>query len=240
MLIAGINFTTHFVAWRARDLAAYRHDPEAPWFLLATLGSSIAIAFYLWHQGVYGELTVAMRYAVFNGVSVATTTGYSSTDYSLWPAFAPLWLMFLATTASSARSTGGGIKMIRTQLLILQGWREMVKLLHPNAQVPVKLGGEVVPNQVVFAVLAFMSMFGASLTAMTLLLLASGLDLVTAFSAAVASLTCTGPALGEVGPATTYESFTDFQTWVCAIAMLLGRLELFTVFVLFTPAFWRK
>jgi trk/ktr system potassium uptake protein len=123
---------------------------------------------------------------------------------------------------------------------VLQGWREMVKLLHPQAQVPVKLGGYVISNQIVFAVLAFMSLYGASVTVMTLLLLASGMDFVTAFTAIVACITCTGPGLGDVGPGTTYAALTDFQTWVCAIAMLLGRLELFTVLVLFTPAFWRK
>lgn len=240
MLVAGINFAAHFLALRKRSLAPYRADPEARWFLLGVLGSAVGIALYLWSHHVYPDLPTALRYGLFNTVSMATTTGFTNTDYNLWPIFVPMCLLLLAATMSCAGSTGGGIKMIRTQLLVLQGWREMVKLLHPQAQVPVKLGGAIVPNQVVFAVLAFMSLYGASVTVMTLLLLSSGLDFLTAFTASVASITCTGPGMGAVGPATTYASLTDFQTWVCSFAMLIGRLELFTVFVLFTPAFWRK
>jgi len=240
MLISGVNFATHFLALRKHSLAPYRLDPEARWFLLAMAGSTLIVAAFLWQSGTYASFATALRYSAFNVISIGTTTGYANTDYNLWPIFAPLTMLLLCCTTSSAGSTGGGIKMIRTRLLVLQGLREMIKLLHPQAQVPVKLGGQVIPNQIVFAVLAFMSLWGASVTVMTMMLLASGLDLVTAFSAVIASITNTGPGLSEVGPATTYASFTDFQTWVCAIAMLLGRLELFTVFVLFTPAFWRK
>jgi trk system potassium uptake protein TrkH len=149
-------------------------------------------------------------------------------------------MLFLCCFASCAGSTGGGIKMIRAQLLFLQGLREMVRLIHPQAQVPVKLGGEVVPNQIVFAVLAFMSLYGASITVATFLLLASGVDFITAFSAVIACINNTGPGLNQVGPATTYEVLTDFQIWVLSFTMLAGRLELFTVLILFTPAFWRK
>ncbi|PZR43580.1 MAG: potassium transporter Trk, partial [Stutzerimonas stutzeri] len=162
------------------------------------------------------------------------------TDFNQWPIFAPLWMLFLCCFASCSGSTGGGIKMIRGQLLFLQGLREMVKLIHPQAQVPVKISGQVIPNRIVFAVLAFMSLYGASVTMMTFLLLASGLDFVTALSAVIACINNTGPGLNQVGPATTYAVLSDFQTWVLSAAMLAGRLELFTVFVIFTPAFWRK
>ena len=130
--------------------------------------------------------------------------------------------------------------MIRAILLVRQGLREMVKLVHPSAQVPVKLGGAVVPNQIVYSVLAFMSIYGACVIVMTFLLVATGLDLISAFSAVIASINNTGPGLNQVGPATTYEALSDFQTWVCTIAMLLGRLELFTLLIIFTPAFWRR
>ena len=240
MLIAGMNFATHFLALRQRSFVPYRLDPEARWFLIVVLGSCAGIALFLWAKGVYPDYLTALRYATFNTVSIATTTGYSNTDFNQWPIFAPLTMLLLCSVASCAGSTGGGIKMVRAQLLFLQGFREMVKLLHPQAQVPVKLGGTVVPNQIVFAVLAFMSLWGASVTAMTMLLLASGLDFVTAFSAVIASITNTGPGLNQVGPATTYAVLTDFQTWVLSVAMLIGRLELFTVLVIFTPAFWRK
>jgi trk system potassium uptake protein TrkH len=240
MLIAGMNFATHFLAWRERSPRPYRADPEAGLFVLVTLASCAGITLYLWLNGVYPDFMTALRYASFNTVSMATTTGYSNTDFNLWPAFAPLWMLFLCCFASSSGSTGGGIKMVRARLLVQQGLREMVKLVHPSAQVPVKLGGQVVPNRIVFAVLAFMSIYGACVTAMIFLLLVTGLDFITAFSAVIASINNTGPGLNQVGPATTYAVLTDFQTWVCTIAMMLGRLELFTLLVIFTPAFWRR
>jgi trk system potassium uptake protein TrkH len=240
MLIGGVNFATHFLALHKRAVAPYRHDPEIPWLLALVLGSVIVVAVFLWARGVYPDLLTALRYAAFNVVSIATTTGYTNADFGEWPAFAPLLMLLLCCVASSAGSTGGGIKMVRFQLLCRQGLREMVKLLHPQAQIPVKLGGQVVPNHIVFAVLAFMSLWGAAVAVMTLLLLASGMDFASAFSAVIACITNTGPGLDQVGPASTYAVLTDFQTWVCSSAMLLGRLELFTVLVLFTPAFWRK
>ena len=240
MLVGGVNFATHFIVWRRRSLAPYRADPEARWFVGIVLGSAVLIAAFLWLHGVYPDFLASLRHSAFNVVSIATTTGYASVDYNLWPAFAPLLMLFLCCFASCAGSTGGGVKMVRGQLLFLQGLREMVKLLHPQAQVPVKFGGKVVANQIVFAVLAFMSLYGASITVMTFLLLATGLDFMTAVTAIVASITNTGPGLANVGPATTYASLGDFQKWICSFAMLIGRLELFTVLVIFTPAFWRK
>ncbi len=240
MLIAGINFATHFQAFRERSARPYGADPEAGMFLLITLGSCVMIAWFLRAAGVYPDFLTALRHASFNTVSIATTTGFVSVDFNLWPVFAPLWMLFLCCFASCSGSTGGGIKMIRALLLVRQGLRELVKLVHPNAQVPVKLGGTVVPNQIVFAVLAFMSMYGACVIVMTFLLLATGLDAITAFSAIIASINNTGPGLNQVGPAMTYAVLTDFQTWVCTIAMLLGRLELFALLIIFTPAFWRR
>ncbi len=240
MMIAALNFATHFVAWRQKSLRPYRSDPEARVAVLIVLGSCAGIALYLWYNGVYPDFFAALRYASFNVVSVATTTGYSNTDYNLWPAFAPLWMLLLCSVVSSSGSTGSGIKMIRAELLFLQGLREMVKLIHPSAQLPIKLAGQTIPNQIVYAVLAFMSLYGASIVVMTFLLLGTGLDFMTAFSAVVASINNTGPGLNQVGPATTFAVLTDFQTWVCTIAMLLGRLELFTLLIIFTPAFWRR
>jgi trk system potassium uptake protein TrkH len=129
--------------------------------------------------------------------------------------------------------------MIRAVLLFRQGVRELEHQLHPAARLPVKIGGHAVPNQIVFAIQAFVMMYVATIVAMTLLLLASGLDSVSAFSAVIACINNAGPGLNEVGPGTNYASLNDFQTWALALTMLLGRLELFTVFVLFTPSFWR-
>ena len=240
MLIAGMNFATHYLALSKRSFGPYRYDWEARWFLAALIASVIIIAAYLWVNGVYPTFATALRYAAFNVVSIGTTTGHSSTDYTLWPVFAPVLMLLLCGTVSSAGSTGGGIKMIRTQLLLMQGWRELSRMLHPQAVMPVRLNGQVVPNQIVFSVLAFMSLYGASIVVMTMMLLFSGLDLITAFSAVVACITSTGPGLNHVGPATTYASLSDAQVWILSVAMLLGRLEIFTVMVIFTPAFWHK
>ena len=154
--------------------------------------------------------------------------------------FAPLWLIFLGTFVACSGSAGGGIKMIRAMILYHQVYREFNKLSHPNAVNPLKIGAQVVPNQVVFSVLAFFFAWLATLVGMTLLLTLSGLDAITAFSAIVASLNNIGPGLDHVGPASTFAVLNDFQTWICTATMLLGRLELLTVLVVLTPAFWRK
>jgi trk/ktr system potassium uptake protein len=240
MTLAGINFATHFMAWRQRSLAWYRRDSELPCFLAVLALSALGITAFLRAQEVYPELLTALRYAAFNTISVATNTGYATTDYSQWPVFAPLWLMFLGTFVACSGSAGGGVKMIRAMILYRQVYREFDKLSHPSAVSTLKIGGHVVPNQVVFSVLAFFFAWLATLVSMTLLLTLSGLDAITAFSAIVASLNNIGPGLHHVGPAGNFAVLTDFQTWVCSITMLLGRLELLTVLVILTPAFWRK
>lgn len=240
MLVAGVNFGTHFLAMRTRGIAPYRRDPEAGLFLIVVLSSCVGIAAYLYHAGTYGDFLSALRFASFNVVSIATSTGFASTDYNLWPVFAPMWMLFLCSFVSCSGSTGGGVKMIRAQVLAVQVYREFIKLLHPQAVTPLKLRDQVVENKVIFAVLAFMFVYISCIVIMTLLLLASGLEPITAFSAVVASINNTGPGLNQVGPATTYAVLTDFQTWVCTFAMLVGRLELFTLLIIFTPAFWRK
>ena len=239
MTLAGVNFGSHFLAFRRLSLAPYRSDPEVGAYLLVMGGSCAGIAAYLWAQGTYPELATAARYATFNVVSIATTTGYASTDYSLWPLFAPVWMLFLCSFASCSGSTGNGIKMVRALLLYKQVFREMTRIMHPRAVAPVKLGGAPVANNVMYAVLAFSFIWMASIVILTLILVASGMELVSAFSAVVACVTNTGPGLNEVGPATNYASLTVFQTWVCAFATVLGRLEFFTLLVLFTPGFWR-
>ncbi|HKA45079.1 MAG TPA: potassium transporter TrkG [Burkholderiales bacterium] len=240
MTMAGINFATHFQAWKARSIARYRVDSELPYFLAVLAVSVAGVTAFLWSHGAYPDFLTTLRYAAFNTISVATNTGYTTADYAQWPVFAPLWLIFLGTFAACSGSAGGGIKMIRAMVLARQMLREFSKLSHPAAVTPLKIGGQVVPNQVVLAVLAFFTAWLATLVGVTLLLAASGLDALTAFSAACASLNNIGPGLQEVGPGTTFAGLSDFQTWVCTITMLLGRLELLTVLVVLTPAFWRK
>jgi trk system potassium uptake protein TrkH len=240
MLIAAINFATHFLAWRRASLRPYRRDPEAKAMLLVLVLSVLVVAAYLFLTGVYDEFGTALRYAAFNVVSLATTTGYANTDYGQWPIFAPLVMLFLSSFVSCSGSTGSGMKMIRAQILFKQIFRELLRTIHPRIYNPVKLSAIPLSNATVFAVLAYVFMYTSCIVALTLLLTASGLDVVSGFSAAVASLNNTGPGLGEVGPATTYANLTDVQTWICSFAMLLGRLELFTLLVVLTPAFWRK
>jgi trk system potassium uptake protein len=240
MIIAGVNFATHFLAWRERGLSPYRRDPEVMSFLFITLLSIAMISLYLWLNGVYPDLATTIRFAAFNTVSLATTTGYSTDDYGLWPFFAPLWLLFLGSFATCSGSTGGGIKMIRAIVLYRQIYRDMVRMLHPNAIVPVKVAGQRVAGRVIVGVLAYFFVWIATLVIATLLLAASGLNVITSLSAAAASLSNIGPGLHEVGPASNFSGLSDLQTWICTVVMLLGRLELFTVLVIFTPAFWRK
>jgi len=240
MLLAGFNFSIHFLAWRRRSLWVYLTDPEGKAFLAVTLSAVMVIAVFLnWNQ-IYPDFATSFRYALFNTVSIATTTGYTSTDYNQWPIFGPVLMLFLCCFATCAGSTGGGIKMIRALILLKQALREFTRILHPRVINPVHVGGQVIENNVIFAILAFMLIYGGSIIGFTMLQLFSGLDVVTAFTAVIASINNTGPGLNQVGPATNYASLNDFQTWVCTFAMLIGRLELLAVLVLFTPAFWRK
>lgn len=240
MLIAGMNFGTLFLAVSGRSLRPYIRDPEAGWFLGVTLLSILVVAIYIWKDGAYADLNVAVRHVAFNLVSIATTTGYASVDFALWPIFATLWMLFLSSFVTSAGSTGGGIKMMRALLLYKQVYRELLRAMHPSAVYNVRIGGQVAQQPVLFAVLAFAFMYMVSIVSLTLVLAFTGLDIISAFTAIVASVNNTGPGLGVVGPSTTYEVLEDFQTWVCIFAMLLGRLEIFTLLVVLTPAFWRK
>src|SRR5262245_30990188 len=152
MLIASLNFATHFLVWRGRNLRAYARDPEAGMVMLVMLGGVLVVALYLWRSGFYPSFWTSLRYAAFNVVSVASTTGFSSTDFSQWPAFAPLLMLYLSCFATSSGSTGGGMKMIRALVLLRQAVREFTRILHPRAQVPLKIGGQMVDSNVIFAV----------------------------------------------------------------------------------------
>jgi trk system potassium uptake protein TrkH len=161
-------------------------------------------------------------------------------DFAAWPAFAPLLMLFLCTFVTCSGSTGGGIKLLRAQLQVKQAARELKRIVHPRAYIPVKLGGTAVENNIVFSVLGFMLVYGAVLVIATLLLALSGLDAVSSFSAVIACLNNTGPGLEKVGPMSSYQFLSDFQKIVCTATMLLGRLEVFALVVVFTPSFWRQ
>ncbi len=240
MLLAAMNFATHFLALSGRSLRVYLTDPEVLPMLGLVFVACTSLAGYLWYAGTYANYWTALRFVSFNLVSLATDCGFANADFNLWPIFVPLTMLLLSCVTVSSGSTGGGIKMIRTLLMLKQGKRELEKQIHPNALLPVKLRQSVINNQIVFGVQALVMLYVISIITLTLVLVASGLDFLSAFSAIIACINNAGPGLNQVGPATTYAILTDFQTWVCSFTMLLGRLELFTLLVLFTPAYWRK
>ncbi|MEY4762628.1 MAG: hypothetical protein RLZZ200_2484 [Pseudomonadota bacterium] len=240
MLLAAVNFTTHFSALRRGDLSVYRRDPEARWMITWIIVGVAVLATVTWANGVFATFGESFRHVAFSLVTSATTSGFTTVDYSAWPLFAPMWMLFMSCVASSTGSTGGGIKVFRALVLIKQSFREMFVLVHPQAVLPLKISGNVIPNRIVYSVLAFIFIYFMTIVVLTFALLASNLDFVSAFSAIVASINNSGPGLGVVGPTHTYGSLTDYQAWVCTAAMFLGRVELFTVLVLFTRAFWRK
>jgi trk system potassium uptake protein len=239
MLLSGASFALYFMAWRHRSPRVLWRDDELRAFVLVVLGSVVLISIYLSAHGLYPTYLESLRHAAFNVVSVATTGGFTTVDYAQWPPFAPVLMLLLGCFATCAGSTGGGIKMLRMLLLLKQAQRELVRIVHPNVVNPVVMGGAAVSPRVILHVLAFMLIYGATIVSLTMLLLFSGLDIVTAFTAVIACVNNIGPGLGQVGPAGNFGGLTDFQTWVCTAGMLLGRIELLPVLVLFTPQFWR-
>ncbi len=240
MLIAVLNFATHFRALTARSLRVYLRDPEAVWVFAVIGFSCLMLGGFLYWKGIYPSFPEALRHAAFNTVSLATSSGFMSDDYAVWPLFGSMWLLLLATVGSSTGSTGGGIKMIRAIILVRQTGHELLRLIHPRAVRPLVVGGQVIEQRVVLAVLGYMLLWGVTTLVLTFAMLATGLDFVTAFSVVVACVNNLGPALGDVGPTQNYQPLSDLQTWLMAVAMLAGRLELLTFFVIFTPSFWRK
>ena len=240
MVIAAINFSTHFLALRRGDPGAYRRDPEARW-VIVWLAFSIAMLTWVVHAaGVYSAVGETLRNVAFMTISMASTTGFVTADYSLWPVFAPMWMLFLTCVIPCTGSTGGGIKLFRALILIKQFFREMFVLVHPQAVAPLKIAGQVIPNRVVYSVLAFIFVYFMTVVVLVFALLLTQMDFISAFSAVIASINNAGPGLGQVGPATNYGSLSDAQTWICALAMFLGRIELFTFLILFSRTFWRK
>jgi trk system potassium uptake protein TrkH len=240
MLIAAMNFSRHFIAIRRLTLAPYRTDPEVKALLVVMGLSTLLVAGVLVLDGRYAGPLESLRHALFAVASIGTTSGFVSEDYERWPAFIGYWLLYLSCICPNTGSTGGGIKMFRTLLLWRQAGRELRLMVHPQMVEPMRIGGQVIPNRIAYAVLAFIFLYFIAILVLTFALLLSGLDSVSSLTAIIASINNMGPGLGRVGPSTTYQSLTDFQTWTCSLAMILGRLEIFSVLVLLTPAFWRK
>jgi trk system potassium uptake protein TrkH len=240
MVLAAMNFARHFMAFRTMSLKPYQRDSEAK-AILITLGVSVAlVTAVLWLTQQYPDFSSSLRHAAFAVISIGTTSGFVSEDYEKWAGFIAPLLLLLSCIVCSTGSTGGGIKMFRTLLLVRHARRALKQLVHPSAVIPVRIGGQVIPERIVYSVLAFIFLYFITVVVLTFALLATGLDLVSSFSAVLGSINNMGPGMGKIGPAYNFSVLSDAQTWICTIAMLLGRLEIFSVVVLFTGTFWRK
>ncbi|MCH9694879.1 MAG: TrkH family potassium uptake protein [Gammaproteobacteria bacterium] len=237
MFVAGINFSLHFFAWRYVSIKHYSQDPEfrayATYLILLAV---VVVATLLQFRGL-DDVGDTVINGVFQAISIATTTGFTTENYAMWPAALPVMLIFASFVGGSAGSTAGGIKVVRWLLIYKQGAREVVRLVHPSAEIPVKLGNKAVQHRVVDAVWGFFSVYIVVFGIMLLAMMATGLDQVTAFSAVAATLNNLGPGLGDV--ATGFMTLSDPAKWISIVGMLLGRLEIFTLLVLITPTFWR-
>ena len=237
MAIAGINFALHFSAWRRASAQPYFFDPELKVYAVLLLSFAIVVSFALFFTGTYDSLATSFRYGFFQVVSAMTTTGFTTAPFYEWTGFLPVLLICVAFIGGCAGSTAGGMKVIRVILLYKQSIREVRRLIHPHAVIPVKVGGQKTSDTVISAVWGFFFLYIANFTVMTVLLTATGLDAETAYSAVGACITNLGPALGDAGP--NYASLNDASKVILSIAMLLGRLEIYTLLVILTPAFWR-
>ncbi|MEL6868500.1 MAG: TrkH family potassium uptake protein [Pseudomonadota bacterium] len=238
MFFAGINFSLHFFAWRNNSLKHYLEDPECRAYAFILLMLSAIVMVVLSNSGTYDSQLQAFIDSAFQAVSLATTTGFTTANYAAWPGAIPVLLIFASFIGGCAGSTAGGIKVMRALLLYRQGAREIARLVHPSAEIPVRIGNKAVSRRVVEAVWGFFSVYMVVFVIILLLMLSTGLDQQSAFSAVAATLNNLGPGLGEV--TTGFMNVTPAGQWISIIAMVLGRLEIFTLLVLITPTFWRR
>lgn len=237
MVVSGVNFALHFYSLSERSIRHYLWDPEFKFYI-----TMIVIGCVLTVSILYGTHTFdfhnSVTHGIFQLVSILTTTGFATTNFSIWPSILPFLLLYFAFVGGCAGSTGGGMKVIRVLLIVKQGIREINRLIHPNAVIPIKVGKTSVSDRVVDAVWGFFSVYVFAYLLMFLMLLGTGMDVITAFFAVGACINNLGPGLGEV--AAHYGNISDPAKWILAFAMLLGRLEVFTLLVLFSPLFWRR
>lgn len=237
MLLSAANFALHYVAWNNKSVKQYLLDPEYSFFLVIAAILMVLTVFVLWVTQTYEPLE-ATRYGIFEAVSLLTTTGFGAADFSTWPLFAPFMLFMASFIGGCAGSTAGGMKVIRVMLILKQGIREVRRLIHPAGVFPVKVGNRKVSDKVVESVWGFFSVYIMAYAVIFFGLLATGLDFETTWSAVGSSLNNLGPGLGEV--AADYGSIPDTAKWILCFAMLLGRLEIFTLLVMLTPQYWRS
>ncbi len=237
MILAGINFGLHFFAFKEKSVRHYFRDDEVRFYLVILFVATATVAGILWWDGIY-DADSAIRAGMFEVVSIFTTTGFTTANFTTWPNMLPYLIFFGAFTGACAGSTGGGMKVIRVLLICKQGLREVNRLLHPNAIFPVKINHRRVPGQVMDAVWGFFSVYVLVFLFMQLALIMTGMDFITAFSAVGATINNLGPGLGDI--ALNYSGISDTAKLLLCFTMTLGRLEIFTLLVLFSPLFWRR
>lgn len=236
MVLSGINFALHFLVWRRRNLLLYFADYELRTYFLVLLFVSLAVVGILFGKDANAS---ALRQGIFQTISYATTTGFVTENVSQWPASASTLLLLAAFAGGCAGSTAGGIKLVRVLMIYLQGIREVRRLIHPNGVFPIKLGTTPVSDRLIESVWSFFSVYALLFfLSVIVIMLTSELDFLTAFSAVGATLNNLGPGLGEV--ASNYAGLDADIKWVLMFNMMLGRLEIFTLLVLLTPAYWRR
>lgn len=240
LLISGINYALHFASFSSEkfSLNIYKADPEVRAFIFIQFALTAVCFITLMNHDVYNSIEESFSQALFQAVSISTTAGFTTTSFSDWPLFLPVLLVISSFIGGCAGSTGGGVKVIRILLLNLQGTRELKRLVHPKAVYKIKLGHKAVPDRVVEAVWGFFSTYALVFFVCMLALLMTGMDELSSFSATIAMLNNLGPGLGEV--AVHFNEVNDASKWVMIITMLFGRLEIFTLLVLFTPVFWKS
>ena len=237
LFLSGVNFALHFMAWNQRGPWHYFRDPEFRFYAGVMGGACVATVAILVLTATYDPWH-SITNGIFQVLSIATTAGFTSADFHYWPSVLPVMLILMAFMGGCGNSTAGGMKAMRILLIYRQGAREIRRILHPNAVIPIKLGHRPVSDRILQAVWGFFSMYMVVFVVLLLINLAMGLDQVTAWTAVVATLTNLGPGLGEVS--STFQTMPDLTKWSGMAAMILGRLEIFTLLVLFTPEFWRR
>lgn len=236
MLLAAINFGVHFTVWHRRSPAHYLHDPEARSFVLIVIGMVALVSSVLLIEGPYNSFWHSMQDATFEVVSVVTSTGFGTVDFTHWPDFLPMFLIYISFIGGCGGSTAGGMKVMRIMLLVKQGLHQVKSLIHPQALLPLRVGTRVVDAKVIQSVWGFFGLYLTTFLILVLLMIHAGLDERSAFAAIATCMNNMGPGLGEV--AYSFQTVSDFGKWLSIIAMLLGRLEIFTLLVLFSPSFW--
>jgi trk system potassium uptake protein TrkH len=237
MLAGGINFAVHFLVLQRRSFRPLARDSEARAFILIFLGSTLIVAVTLFLAGTYASPGEALRHGAFQVASILTSTGFTTAVFAEWPLYLPLVLVTLSFIGGCAGSTAGGIKVVRIQLLAKLGLRQLFQLAHPQAIIHIKLGQRTVSDQIVYSVWGFYVLYISSTLLLTMAMMATGLDLVSAFGAVQATINLCGPGLGKV--AVTFAEVNEAVKWLGTFAMLLGRLEVFTLLIIFLPSYWR-